>query len=57
MNLFSDQDRLVIRALKTEQMKDIDTYAFFVPGSQIVKIADISRVARDKSDKLKGFQR
>ena len=57
MNLFNDQNRLVIRALKTEQMKDIDTYAFFVPGSQIVEIADISRVARDKSDKLKGFQR
>ncbi len=48
---------LTVRALKTEQMKGVETYAFFVPGSQIVEIADISRVARDDQDKLKGFQR
>jgi len=32
-------------------------YAFFIKGAQIVQVADISRVERDDSDTLKGFQR
>ena len=51
------QNEVIIRALKTEQMNNVETYAFFIPGYQIVKIADISRVARDEIDKLEGFQR
>ena len=51
------RNEVIIRALKTEQMNNVETYAFFIPGYQIVKIADISRVARDEIDKLEGFQR
>jgi DGQHR domain-containing protein len=53
----SGKNSLIIRALKTEQVKGLDTYSFFVPGSKLVEIADISRVARDEQDTLKGFQR
>src|ERR1041384_4210962 len=48
--------RIVVRAVKTKQGDDIDVYAFFLPGSDILKIADISRLSRDDTD-LKGFQR
>ena len=53
----TNNDNLIIRALKTEQVTDVDTYSFFVPGAELVEIADISRVARDDQDTLKGFQR
>lgn len=53
----SDNDRLVVRALKTQQGSGIDVYAFFLYGSDITRIADISRIARDDVDQLKGFQR
>jgi DGQHR domain-containing protein len=52
-----DEDMLVVRALHTQQKAGIDTFAFFVPGSQIVEIADISRITRTEQDDLKGFQR
>jgi DGQHR domain-containing protein len=52
-----ENKNLIIRALKTEQVKGVDTYSFFIPGIELVKIADISRVARDDQDVLKGFQR
>lgn len=48
---------IVVRALRTQQGPDLDMYAFFIKGAQIVQIADISRVERDDSDTLKGFQR
>jgi len=48
---------IVLRALKTSQGKDVDVYAFFIKGADIVKIADLSRIERDESDVLKGFQR
>ena len=48
---------LVIRALRTVQAKGLDVYAFFINGSDIVKVADLSRLARDKTGELKGFQR
>ena len=53
----SDQDHLVVRALKTQQGVGVDVYAFFLYGSDITRIADISRIARDEADQLKGFQR
>jgi DGQHR domain-containing protein len=48
---------LTVRALRTQQKKGIDTYAFFLPGSTIIEVADISRIERDDHEDLKGFQR
>lgn len=47
---------LVVRALKTQQGNGVDVYAFFVYGSDISRIADISRVSREEGE-LRGFQR
>ena len=49
--------QIVLRALQTKQGNGINVYAFFVRGADIVHIAEISRIARDDSDALKGFQR
>jgi len=48
---------IILRALHTKQGEDLDVYAFFIRGADIVKVADISRVERDETDELKGFQR
>jgi DGQHR domain-containing protein len=48
---------IVVRALHTKQGEGLDVFAFFIRGADIVKVADISRVERDESDVLKGFQR
>jgi DGQHR domain-containing protein len=48
---------IVVRALRTHQGNGTDVFAFFIYGSDITKIADISRIARDEGDTLKGFQR
>jgi DGQHR domain-containing protein len=48
---------IVVRALHTTQGHGLDVYAFFIKGSDIVKVADITRVGRDEADVLKGFQR
>lgn len=50
------QDNLMVRAVKTQQGDNIDVYAFFLHGSDLTRIADISRIHRDEKD-LKGFQR
>lgn len=51
------KSEIVVRALHTRQGRGLDVYAFFIKGSDIVKVADISRVGRDESEVLKGFQR
>jgi DGQHR domain-containing protein len=48
---------IVIRALHTTQGDNLDVYAFFIRGADIVRVADITRVERDSSEELKGFQR
>ena len=48
---------VVVRALRTTQGDKLDVYAFFIRGSDIVQVADISRVDRDDDEDLKGFQR
>jgi DGQHR domain-containing protein len=48
---------IVVRALRTKQGNNTDVFSFFINGSDIVRIADISRVERDVTDVLKGFQR
>lgn len=50
-------EQIVVRALHTTQGDNLDVYAFFIVGSDIVRIADISRVERDSDEILKGFQR
>ena len=49
--------RLVLRALRTHQARSVPTYCFFLPGEQIVRIADITRMRRDGDTTLQGFQR
>lgn len=51
------RNKLIVRALRTEQGEGIEVFSFFAPGDQITKIADISRVFRDETDSLEGFQR
>ena len=49
-------DLIKVRALKTMQ-GDNAIYSFFINGKDIFKVADISRISRDESGKLKGLQR
>ena len=46
----------VVRALRTKQGK-ADVYSFFLRGADLTRIADITRIERDETDSLKGFQR
>jgi len=46
-----------IRALRTEQAKGIHVFSFFLPGQEIMNIADISRIHRSENNSLHGFQR
>src|ERR1700722_15682929 len=48
---------LTVRALCTQQGDGIDVYAFFVPGGDLLRIAEISRVHRNEDGVLHGFQR
>ena len=53
----SEQNEIVVRALRTFQGNQIEVFAFFIFGSDITRIADITRISRDEGDELKGFQR
>jgi DGQHR domain-containing protein len=46
-----------LRAVRAQQADDVDVYSFFMRGEDVLRIADISRVHRDETDELKGFQR
>ncbi len=48
---------IVTRALRTQQGTNVDVFAFFLFGSDITRVADISRISRDEGDHLRGFQR
>jgi DGQHR domain-containing protein len=52
-----ESNEIVLRALHTTQGEGLDVFAFFIKGSDIVKIADLSRIGRDDEETLKGFQR
>ncbi|MEY9167073.1 DGQHR domain-containing protein [Sinorhizobium fredii] len=52
----SDSQHIAVRAVKTQQGYGTDVYAFFLPGSDVMKIAEISRIKRDEAE-LQGFQR
>jgi DGQHR domain-containing protein len=51
------RDEIVVRVLRTLQGDSINVFTFFMQGADVIQIADISRVERDKDDSLKGFQR
>lgn len=57
MKKMSAKSEIVVRALHTTQGNDLDVYAFFIRGADIVRVADISRIGRDETDGLRGFQR
>ena len=58
MNIPSPKHKsIVIRALRTKQGKELNVYAFFIKGADIVEVADITRIGRNETDDLKGFQR
>ena len=48
-------DSLIIRALKTVQGENA-IYSFFINGQDIFKVADISRISRDETGRLKVFK-
>ena len=48
---------LTVRALRTRQADGVAVYAFFLPGVDLLRIAEISRVHRDAVGTLQGFQR
>lgn len=50
-------NRIIVPAIKTTQGNNIDVYAFFIHGEDILKIASISRISRDDEESLQGFQR
>lgn len=49
--------KIKVRALHTTQGNGVALYSFFLPGSKITEIAQISRIQRDEDHALKGFQR
>jgi DGQHR domain-containing protein len=51
------KSEIVVRALHTTQGIGFDVFAFFIRGADIVRLADISRIGRDETDALRGFQR
>ena len=46
-----------VRAVRAVQGEDTPVYTFFLRGSDMLRIAQISRVQRDEVEDLKGFQR
>jgi DGQHR domain-containing protein len=51
------QKDISIRALRTKQGDGVNVFSFFIKGSDITRVAEISRISRDDDDSLKGFQR
>lgn len=49
-------EAVVVRAIKAIQNGGTEVFAFFLRGSDITRVADISRIGRD-DEGLKGFQR
>lgn len=50
-------NRIIIPAVRTSQAGNIDVYAFFIRGADVLRIASISRISRDEEEALQGFQR
>ena len=52
----AEENAIVLRAIRTQQAGAFELYAFFIAASDILQIADISRIKRE-GDELQGFQR
>ena len=50
-------EKLTVRALCVKQNRDTNLISFYVDSSQLLKIADISRVKKNNEGKLLGYQR
>ena len=48
---------LTVRAFEQFKRKIFYTFSFFLPGSKLISIANISRIKRDVDESLEGFQR
>ena len=57
MNADRRRSSLSVRALRTCQGPGNDVFTFFLPGREITKVADITRIERDDEHNLRGFQR
>lgn len=53
----SEEETLAVRAVRTTQGAGVYVYAFFIPGADLLRIAEISRLLRDGEGGLQGFQR
>ena len=54
----SANDHFVVRALRTIQADGVAVYTFFLPGADLLQVAEISRIHRDADQGgLRGFQR
>jgi DGQHR domain-containing protein len=51
------RNQICVRALRTKQGRDVQVFSFFIKGSDITRVAEISRITRDEDNALKGFQR
>ncbi len=49
-------ETIAVRAVRTRQ-GGVDLFAFFAPGAELLKFAEISRVSRNETAGLSGFQR
>ncbi|MGN8001158.1 DGQHR domain-containing protein DpdB [Sphingomonas sp. 22176] len=49
-------ETIAVRAVRTRQ-GGVDLFAFFAPGAELLKFAEISRVSRNETNGLSGFQR
>ena len=50
-------DMINVRALMTKQDKNTKLYSFFLNGKDVSKVADISRIEKNNSGELSGYQR
>jgi DGQHR domain-containing protein len=50
-------ETISVRALRTRQGEGVSVFSFFIKGSEITRVAEISRISREDDDALKGFQR
>lgn len=51
-----DKETIKVRALRSKQGSHV-VYMLFMPGSQVLQVADIARLERTGTSRLEGFQR
>ena len=53
----ADTGDILVRAVRATQARGTPIYSFFLPGKELLRVADITRLRRDDEGKLQGFQR